>query len=124
MKKSLWIAVAVVGFSAGLVWAGHFTDLLPPAQSAGCVPIANGYDWNCASDNYSPGPTFSTTTVTGGLTLRSATAAQYDTITPTAAGQIGYCSDCSASKICVSTGTGAGAWVVVSTNTAATLACQ
>ena len=47
--------------------------------------------------------------------LFSRTAAQVLLLTPDAAGQLLYCSDCTAGNVCVSTGTGVGAWVLVST---------
>lgn len=67
------------------------------------------------------------TTDGNGDSLVSFTAALSNTATPTNAGQIVYCSDCTISKVCVSSGTGRGAYVVASstsTGPAALLHCQ
>ncbi len=44
--------------------------------------------------------------------LETKTLAQVDAYTPDAAGQLVYCSNCTRSLICVSSGTGRGAWTV------------
>lgn len=51
--------------------------------------------------------------------LKSMTAAEAAAHTPTAAGQIIYCSNCLSvsDKVCVSTGTGRGAFVKISSGT-------
>lgn len=46
--------------------------------------------------------------------LLSKTLAQMNLLAPTAAGQLIYVSDAVQSRVCVSSGTGAGAWVVMS----------
>lgn len=52
-------------------------------------------------------------TQTGGVNLGSLTIAQINAKTPPAAGQIVGCSDCVATKICVSSGTARGAYTVI-----------
>lgn len=48
--------------------------------------------------------------------MYSRTLTQLLTTTPTGAGQLIYCSDCTRSLVCISTGTGQGAWsILVST---------
>ncbi len=55
----------------------------------------------------------------GSVGLYSRTKAQILALTPAAAGQIYFCSDCTAVSICVSTGTAAGAFVKATDKTAA-----
>lgn len=55
----------------------------------------------------------------GSVGLYSRTKAQILALTPAAAGQAYYCSDCTAVTVCVSTGTGAGAFTKVDDRTAA-----
>ena len=50
-------------------------------------------------------PAFSGATMTGALTLYSRTKAQILTIDPAAAGELYFCSDCTTTAVCVSTGT-------------------
>lgn len=57
-------------------------------------------------------------TAGGQLALFSRTAVQLQTLAPAAAGAIVYCSDCTAALICISSGTGAGAWVEIADKTA------
>lgn len=99
MKKSLLVAVAVLLLTSMKAFAGHFTDLLPPAQTAGCVPTANGYDWNCSGDQYSPPMS------ANGAVLTPYTKAQIAALTQGTTGQVVVCSDCTQSYLCVSTGT-------------------
>lgn len=56
-----------------------------------------------------------------GIGLLSQTAAQILTIAPSQVGQLIYCSNCTALRVCVSTGTVAGAW---SSPVATTVACN
>lgn len=63
----------------------------------------------------------STLTLTGYAKLASKTAAEIRSLTPSTVAQYFYCSDCSAVTTCVSTGTAAGAWALI---TARTSACQ
>lgn len=57
-------------------------------------------------------------TISGGqLVLFSRTAAQLGTLSPISAGSIVYCSNCATANVCVSTGTGGGAWVRVDDGT-------
>jgi hypothetical protein len=55
----------------------------------------------------------------GSVGLYSRTKAQLVAITPAAAGQAYFCSDCTAVTICTSSGTGRGAFVKVTDKTAA-----
>lgn len=55
----------------------------------------------------------------GSVGLYSRTKAQILALTPAAAGQAYYCSDCTAVTVCVSTGTGAGAFTKVTDRAAA-----
>lgn len=57
-------------------------------------------------------------TAGGQLALFSRTAVQLQTLAPAAAGAIVYCSNCTAALICISSGTGAGAWVEIADKTA------
>lgn len=56
-----------------------------------------------------------------GIGLMTRTVVQIAAIAPKLAGQLVYCSDCTALRVCVSTGTVVGAW---SSPVAATTACQ
>lgn len=120
MKKQLIGAVVVIGMSAGAAWAGHFTDLLPPASTAGCVPVSNGYDYQCTSDTGSTGivatgaMTLSTATFSGSVGLWQRSLTQLSTLTPGTTGQLVYCTNCTSSQICVSSGIGNAAWVAIS----------
>lgn len=62
-----------------------------------------------------------TLSMSGGLGLFSRTLAQMNALAPGAAGQLIYVSDGLQSKICVSTGTTAGAWVVASATSTAVI---
>lgn len=57
----------------------------------------------------------------GALGLYSRSAAQIVAIDPVAAGEMYYCSDCAAVAVCVSTGTAAADWALITNKTAA---CQ
>ncbi len=65
--------------------------------------------------------TGSMTITSGPLQLSSRSLAQFGALAPGAAYQMFGCSDCTADMICVSSGTGVGAWVRAS---ARTTACQ
>jgi hypothetical protein len=67
------------------------------------------------------GTTLSRITVNGGYQFTSKTLAQLGALTPVAAGETYYCSDCTTDAVCVSTGTAAGAFAGMS---ARTTACQ
>lgn len=112
MKKTLVTAFAIVASGLSLAWAGHFTDILPPASASGCVPVSNGYDYNCSGDTSAPAPVYAAP-----VSLWSRTLTQINTLTPTTTGQILYCSNCANSQVCVSSGILAGAWVAVSSGT-------
>lgn len=65
-------------------------------------------------------------TSTGPMGLNSKTTAQLGTLIPSAAGQLVYCSDCGSSgfhRVCVSSGTGPGAWIEVAA-ASGTVRCQ
>jgi hypothetical protein len=109
MKKSLVVALAVVALASAVVMAGHFTETLPPQAANGAVPVSNGYDWSLSTDTGAP-----SITAASPIQLWSRTLAQMNALAPTAAGQAIYVSDATTSRVCVSSGTGAGAWVVAS----------
>lgn len=56
---------------------------------------------------------------TGLFQYASKSKAQIEAITPSAAGQSYYCSDCIDAAVCVSTGTGVSAWVQISSKAVA-----
>jgi len=56
---------------------------------------------------------------TGVNRLASKTKVQIEAITPGAAGEEYYCSDCIDAAVCISTGTGVSAWVQISSKTVA-----
>ncbi len=101
MKKLLLLAAAVVALGVSYAMAGHFTETLPPASAAGCQPVSNGYDYNCTTDTGAQPAQVSAKTLT-----------QINAYAPSAAGEIVFCSNCTRTAICVSTGTAIGAWVV------------
>lgn len=109
MKKSLIGAVVVIGMIAGAAWAGHFIDVLPPASTSGCTPVSNGYDYQCSND--SGGPAI---VVAAPFALYQRSLTQLSTLTPSTTGQLVYCTNCTSSQICVSSGIGNAAWVAIS----------
>lgn len=60
-----------------------------------------------------------TSTVNGGLALPSFDKAQLRLLIPHAVGAIVYCNNCNFGTLMVSSGTGRGAWVAISSSTAA-----
>lgn len=108
MKKSLLAALAVVALASGVVMATHFTETLPPAAANGATAVSNGYDWGLSTDSGAV-----SIVVAAPLGLWSRTLAQMNALAPTAAGQLIYVSDALRSKVCVSSGTAAGAWIMV-----------
>lgn len=71
MRKKLLVAGALIGI-AGLVYAAnpvHFTETLPPAQAAGCIPVANGYDWSLTCNQSVITSAVGPQTVTGAQTV-------------------------------------------------------
>lgn len=98
MKKVL-LAVSIVALSYSVALAGHFTDILPPASASGCVPVSNGYDYNCSTDSSAP-----SISANNGIGLYSRTLAQLQALTPSTTGQIFYCSNCTQTPVCVSSG--------------------
>lgn len=119
--KKLALASGLVGLLSLVAWAGHFTDILPPAAAAGNVPISNGYDWNLSNDSSAPSVSFNSgATFRGSIALYSRTIAQLNALTPSTTGQIAYCSDCVQSAICVSSGIVVGSWVGVAVSTGMT----
>ena len=55
----------------------------------------------------------------GALGLYSRSASQIVAIDPVAAGEMYYCSDCTTVAVCVSTGTAAADWALITDKTAA-----
>lgn len=122
MKKHLLVAVLLT-LGVSVARAGHFIDVLPPASAAGCMPVSNGYDYQCTNDTAAPtgvfnGITASTVTATGGIRPGIATKAVLATLTSTTTGQLMICSDCTRSYLCVSSGTVAPDSYVVAVETA------
>jgi hypothetical protein len=64
------------------------------------------------------------TTIITGIALQALTQAQTTTTTPGIAGQLIFCSNCTSSNVCVSSGTGVGAWVAISTNSVLSKVCN
>jgi hypothetical protein len=91
MKRILIVAALSVGFAGSLESASQ-------PQSLGVV-------------------TASTSTFTGGVGLWQRSAAQIAALTASTTGQIVYCTNCVTGRICVSTGTAAKSWVLVSSGT-------
>ena len=106
MKKSLLAALAVVLLASAASFAGHFTETLPPAAAYGATAVSNGYDYQLSTDSGAP-----SITAANGISLWSRTAAQINALAPLQAGQILFCSNCTNSPVCVSSGTGTGAWI-------------
>lgn len=76
-----------------------------------------------AAGSVTAGGALSGTTITasGVFTPVPKTSAQVTALTPTAANQMILCTDCTRSRVCISSGTGQGAWVVsIETGTMAT----
>lgn len=63
------------------------------------------------------GVSLATSTVTGGFQVFLASAANWQVTTPTAVGQIVGCTNCGVGTLCISTGTGIGAYVSVTSGT-------
>lgn len=78
-----------------------------------------GIDGSSGTGLYYNGTAGFTTAAAGGGYFTSRTIAQLNGDAPDAAGTIVTCSNCTVSMICVSSGTGAGAWVEVADKTAA-----
>lgn len=123
MKKSLVAAVVFILAGMSLAWAGHFTDVLPPASASGCVPVSNGYDYNCSTDSGAP-----IIQANAPFQLVSLSSAAIAAKTPTAVGQVVFCNSCARSAICVSTATTVGAYTIMSSTanspSVTTLSCQ
>lgn len=108
MKKSL-AALAVVLLASSVSFAGHFTETLPPAATYGATAVSNGYDYQLSTDSGAPA-----IAAAAPISLWSRTLAQINALAPYQAGQIVYCSNCAQSQVCVSSGTSAGAWTIMS----------
>lgn len=93
--------------------AGAYTETLPPGSAVGTVPVSNGYDWSLSSGTAVPP-----------IQLGIKTLAQLTALAPASTGSIYYCSNCTGTPVCVSSGTGVGAWVAVSTSSFLTNGCH
>lgn len=121
MRKLLG-SLAVVLIVSGLSFAAssRFTETLPPAVTLGYVPVSNGFDWSLSSGTAGTIPAIALNAPIG---LFYETKAQVLASTATAVGQIVFCTDCVASKLCVSTGTATALqWAVVGGTATATVA--
>lgn len=117
MKKLLLAVAALLGLGA-IAWAGHFTDILPPASATGCMPVSNGYDYNCSTDSGAP-----SMVLNAPATLLIQTTAQIALLTPGTTGQLLVVSNPQTFNtgtfgLCISSGIGKGAWVAVSSSAA------
>lgn len=108
MKKYMLFAGAALVVGATYVWAGHFTETLPPASTYGASAVSNGYDWQLTTDSGAP-----SMAVAAPFTLYSRTVAQIRALTPTVVGQMVYCSNCVQSAVCISSNTTLDSYVVV-----------
>lgn len=119
MKMFSWLvaAIAVISLSAGSpVYAACLNNDIQCNKVGGVQKYRVTKDGNVEAAG--------TMTVTGAITasagvisaapdtLYSRTLAQMNALAPTAAGQTIYVSDAAQSRVCVSSGTGTGAWVV------------
>lgn len=137
MKKSLVLGLLVV--SVGLLWAdGSFVSAPGPVVAAtgqnyyypaAASPAAGGQLINDGNLTFR----WSNTAVTSTTSLTvlqfpafpSATIAQINALTPAAAGQVVFCSNCTRAPLCVSTGTASTQWAIVgSTGSLTTTVCQ
>lgn len=112
-------------FSTTLGVTGNVT--LGAAGYKSTMTASNG-NWAMSGDLAVAGALSGPTSITGtklvasgvgSVGLYSRTKAQILALTPAAAGQAYYCSDCTAVTVCVSTGTGAGAFTKVTDRAAA-----
>ena len=107
--KKLVIALMFCAGMAGAACYGPYCYDDTGANIKGGLALENGVTNNSAQVNNAP------------VGLWSRTAAQINTLTPGAAGQLIYCSDCVIGtgwdQICISSGTGNGAWVHISSKT-------
>ena len=102
MKKVFKAVVLTALVGAGLLSAGK--------TFAACL-ADSGICWGSGQT------TIESPAITGtsnSYSLYSRTLAQINSVTPTSAGQLIYCSDCVNSAVCVSSGTGKGAYVASS----------
>jgi hypothetical protein len=91
------------------------------ANGANVVNINSLGTVNISSNTIMPGTTVyqsgwlytSSTTVNGFLQMYSTSVAEFRTITPTVAGQVYYCNNCTTVPICISTGTTRGAFALI-----------
>lgn len=116
MKKVLVSLVAIAGLSSLALALGptHFTETLPPAASAGAIPVSNGYDWSLSQ---SSGIVITSATIA----LFNQTVTQIVNSTASIVGQMEFCSNCLAGggkgAICISTGTSLFNQFILSTGT-------
>lgn len=133
MRK--YLDAIILGAILAFAWASAFAGVNPiscvQSVTAGTGMTVSGTNPNptvSLSATDSQAETFtSSITVTGNLETDgyfqtfSRTKAQLGAIVPTAVGQLYYCSDCTALRTCISTGTAQGAF---SSPVAATTACN
>ncbi len=120
MKKSL--LVAVVALALGFI--GH--ELYSSAGNQYNWGTQYGGAWSTPNDAVTTvgqviqiGPSGGAVAVAGGYptSVFPRTLAQLNALTPGTTGQIAFCSDCTYTKLVISSGTGTGAWVNVSSST-------
>ena len=107
MKRMMVVLLAFA--CIGVIYAstptlgGRYTETLPQAVPAGSVPVSDGYEWTISTATNGP----------VGIMPLSQTVTQIGALTAQTTGQFLYCSNCTRSYLCVSSGTvNPGAWVV------------
>lgn len=110
MKSKFVLACLVV---LGLVGVGYAITV-NPASSVTAASAATGLTipYRDANGDFAMGALTAsgaaisgTTSLTGKFVPFARTKAQFNAITPAAAGEVYFCSDCTAKNLCVSTGT-------------------
>ena len=128
MKKVILALLAGVFIAAGYVYATNDSIQSLHVNGTEVWRIDEEGDVTAAGSITAPDITATDDVSVGGeFNMWSRTLAQINALTPTAAGRMVFCSDCTRSSVCISTGTGTGAWAIaVSTgvNTYKDIDCQ
>ncbi len=126
MKKSLALAVIVMGLMSAVAYAGTQYNWGTSTGANWITPdnlnIQQGQALVIGSTSPYPSVTTSSTTPLG---LGGFTIAQINSLVPTMVGQIVYCSNCTSTPVCVSTITAAQGFAAISsTSTTNRNVCQ
>lgn len=118
MKKILIATCLTIGL-AGVIYAGNQYNWGTSTGASWVTPddtavLPNQVLVIGSTTTYPTVLAKSTATFIGGPVLPSITLTQVNITTPTAVGQILYCSNCVSTPLIISTGTSQGAWVAVS----------